>query len=87
MNDLFVRSVTFKWDEVPRDSYLHDISPIRNLSSLVFSKNVTFFVGENGTGKSTLLEAIAVAFGFLAILILGIMAVDYNMCKFLQNYG
>ncbi len=66
MNDLFVRSVTFKWDEVPRDSYLHDISPIRNLSSLVFSKNVTFFVGENGTGKSTLLEAIAVAFGFNA---------------------
>ena len=25
---------------------------------------VTFFVGENGTGKSTLLEAIAVAYGF-----------------------
>lgn len=28
--------------------------------------NVTFFVGENGTGKSTLLEAIAVAAGFNA---------------------
>ena len=26
--------------------------------------DVTFFVGENGTGKSTLLEAIAVAAGF-----------------------
>jgi len=27
-------------------------------------KNVTFFVGENGTGKSTLLESIAIAYGF-----------------------
>ena len=33
---------------------------------LCFSSNVTFFVGENGTGKSTLLEAIAVAYGFNA---------------------
>lgn len=29
-----------------------------------FSSPVTFFVGENGTGKSTLIEAIAVAAGF-----------------------
>ena len=31
-----------------------------------FKKDVTFFVGENGTGKSTLIEAIAVAAGFNA---------------------
>lgn len=35
-----------------------------NLTSLSFHKNITFFVGENGFGKSTLLEAIAIAFGF-----------------------
>ena len=37
-----------------------------NEKRLSFSSNVTFFVGENGTGKSTLLEAIAVAYGFNA---------------------
>lgn len=37
-----------------------------NMKELRFSRAVTFFVGENGTGKSTLLEAIAVAYGFNA---------------------
>ncbi len=53
--------------EVPENSYLNDIPAIEWLSSeyeLAFSRNVTFFVGENGTGKSTLLEGIAVACGF-----------------------
>lgn len=50
-------------------SYLCELPVIKYLSNntnLNFSSNVTFFVGENGTGKSTLLEAIAVAFGFNA---------------------
>jgi predicted ATPase len=34
--------------------------------TLSLKKRVTFFVGENGTGKSTLLEAVAVGFGFNA---------------------
>ena len=37
---------------------------IRHLSILNFHPKVTFFVGENGTGKSTILEAIAIACGF-----------------------
>ncbi len=50
-------------------SYLNKLPIIKYLSregGLSFSSNVTFFVGENGTGKSTLLEAIAVAYGFNA---------------------
>ncbi len=51
------------------NSYLNNLPIIKFLSKenqLSFSSNVTFFVGENGTGKSTLLEAIAVAYGFNA---------------------
>lgn len=48
-------------------SYLSNLPVVRYLRTideLDFLKPVTFFVGENGTGKSTLLEAIAVALGF-----------------------
>lgn len=41
-----------------------NLDAIKSLKSLVLHPNVTFLIGENGTGKSTLLEAIAVAYGF-----------------------
>lgn len=37
---------------------------IKNLETIHFPTQVTFFVGENGTGKSTILEAIAHKTGF-----------------------
>ena len=37
---------------------------IKNLKNIEFPTPVTFFVGENGTGKSTILEAIANKAGF-----------------------
>lgn len=49
------------------DHYPFNIPTVRHLEkmgSLTLEKPVTFFVGENGTGKSTLIEAIAVAMGF-----------------------
>lgn len=63
---LFIREAAIDWDVVPRDSYLRDISALKGLDRLAFESNVTFFAGENGTGKSTLLEGIAVAYGFNA---------------------
>jgi predicted ATPase len=39
----------------------YTLPAVRHLTTLAFHPKVTFFVGENGTGKSTLLEAIAVA--------------------------
>ncbi|HEY3245507.1 MAG TPA: AAA family ATPase [Phycisphaerae bacterium] len=42
------------------DDYPFALPAVRHLHSLEFHPQVTFFVGENGTGKSTLLEALAV---------------------------
>lgn len=64
MNQNFIRSIHIDWDQIDTHSYLRDIKAIREMGSLEFQKNITFFVGENGTGKSTLLEGIAVAYGF-----------------------
>jgi len=53
----------------PRGSYLWDLPVVRSLQELKtlrLSAPVTFLIGENGTGKSTLLEAIAVCAGFNA---------------------
>ena len=46
--------------------YPFTIPAVRELGLLVPHPDVTFFVGENGAGKSTVLEAIAVAFGLPA---------------------
>lgn len=64
-NDAFVRSAEILWSEVPAaDAYPFNIPAIASLDEIRFDKGVTFFCGENGTGKSTLLEAVGIAFGF-----------------------
>jgi predicted ATPase len=47
-------------------SYPFTIPAVRDLGVMQFHPDVTFFVGENGAGKSTVLEAIAVALGLPA---------------------
>lgn len=52
---------------IDEDSYLSELPAVKYLmdgNELDTSAPVTVLVGENGTGKSTLLEGIAVAFGF-----------------------
>ncbi|MDB5141698.1 MAG: putative ATPase [Mucilaginibacter sp.] len=46
------------------DQYPFHIPAVKHLSSLQFHPDVTFIIGENGTGKSTLIEAIALSLGF-----------------------
>ncbi|WP_017151065.1 AAA family ATPase [Bacillus bingmayongensis] len=63
----FLKNVSLQKEHIPNFSvYPYCLPAIRTLQSLDFHPNVTFIIGENGTGKSTLLEAIAVALGFNA---------------------
>ncbi len=45
------------------DSFPFNLPLVRNFQRMAFENPVTFFVGENGSGKSTILEAIAIAAG------------------------
>jgi predicted ATPase len=64
MNNMFIKDLHIKWEDIGERSYIRGIPAIASIDELSFHKPVTFFVGENGTGKSTLLEAIAVNLGF-----------------------
>lgn len=64
MEERYVRAAEIEWDKLPQDTWLRGIPALRCLGKLQFSSNITLFAGENGTGKSTLLEGIAVACGF-----------------------
>ena len=66
MNQLYLQGLRIDWSSLSKDSYVNNISAIKSISEMRFEKGITFFVGENGTGKSTLLEAIAVEFGYNA---------------------
>jgi predicted ATPase len=57
---VYLKRVSYLKNQVLDSSnYPFNIPWVRNFEYLDFPSNVTFFVGENGTGKSTLLEAIA----------------------------
>ena len=64
MTSRYLNKLLLHWERVEGEPYFASIPAIRSLKELNFPSNVTFFVGENGTGKSTLLEAIAVEYGF-----------------------
>ena len=64
VSSLLIQGVSINWDKIDSRSYLRGIEAIKDLDYLAFNKNITIFVGENGSGKSTMLEAIAVSYGF-----------------------
>ena len=63
----FLRRVELQRDKVENfEVYPFSIPAVRQLRSQSLHPNVTFLVGENGAGKSTFVEAIAVMAGFNA---------------------
>lgn len=64
MNFQFIQKMVIQWNKIDGGSYLREIEAVRGVEELVFDGPVTFFTGENGSGKSTVLEALAIACGF-----------------------
>jgi predicted ATPase len=58
--NMYVSHIRIRQDRFPtQDVYPYNLEILQNTRDLSFNAPVTFFVGENGTGKSTLLQAIA----------------------------
>lgn len=61
----YIRSVELNRVSISSFSdYPFCLPAVSGLHTLDFHPRITFLVGENGTGKSTILEAIATAYGF-----------------------
>lgn len=66
-SNLMVKKITLERDKIDSfDEYPFNIDVVKNFDELNLDTPVTFFVGENGVGKSTFIEAIAVALGMPA---------------------
>lgn len=68
MNDnLFTKKIIFEREKViDFEQYPFNIEIIKKLHELTITSPVTFLIGENGIGKSTFIEAIAVSLGLNA---------------------
>ncbi|WP_019241842.1 MULTISPECIES: AAA family ATPase [Bacillus] len=65
LNQPYIKSIYVNIEEsVQSNEYPFSLPAVKNLTQLQFHPNVTFLIGENGSGKSTILEAIATSYGF-----------------------
>ncbi|HNY13756.1 MAG TPA: AAA family ATPase [Candidatus Wallbacteria bacterium] len=63
---IFLSSLKYNRPEVLKSEFPFNINLMNNFEGIEFDSPVTIFVGENGTGKSTLLEGLAAAAGSIA---------------------
>jgi predicted ATPase len=59
---IHLRAIAKKPNVKKSDSFPFNLPLVKAFEEINFQKPVTFFVGENGSGKSTMLEAIAAIF-------------------------
>jgi predicted ATPase len=60
---VFLKEIRFE-HRPPEDRYPFNLPALHGLQALRLERTVTFLVGENGSGKSTFLQAVAEASGF-----------------------
>lgn len=66
-SDLIIKKISLDREKIASfDKYPYNIDVVKNFKELDFKSPVTFLVGENGVGKSTFIEAIAVSLGLPA---------------------
>lgn len=63
MNELFVTKIRLNKENINNDIYPFNIKCLKNFEELNIDSPVTLLYGENGVGKSTLIEAIAISLG------------------------
>jgi len=60
-NNLFIRSIKLNKEEITNpNKYPFNIELLKDFKEIELKTPVTFLIGENGTGKSTLIEALAI---------------------------
>lgn len=62
-SSLFITKIKLNDENINKNEYPYNIEVLKNFKELDIDSPVTFFYGENGVGKSTLVEAIAIALG------------------------
>ncbi len=66
-NKLIIKKIILEKEKIQnQNEYPFNIEIVKNFKELDITSPVTFFIGENGIGKSTFIEAIAVALGLPA---------------------
>ena len=63
-NSQYIKAVRLKREQIQHGEFPFSLPFIKNMHELAFHPNITYVIGENGMGKSTLLEGIAIAYGF-----------------------
>jgi predicted ATPase len=65
---IHLQSLTLRpLDEREVNGFPFTLDLVKSLREILFSSPVTFFVGENGSGKSTIMEALACAIGSVTV--------------------